>query len=218
MGNEGERHHAATEPPDARAGHRGSRRFACSSEESVEDPVSELLEAARKGDRAAMDQLFPLVYDALRRIAHRRLGRERAGQSLSTTDLVHEAYLKLVRLDRIQWQGKAHFLAIAARAMRNILVDFAVKRKTAKRGGGAQKKELTPSLALCDAPAADVVALHEALSRLESIDPRRCRVVECRFFAGMSVEETAEAMGVSPASVKRDWVLARAWLNRELSR
>jgi RNA polymerase sigma factor (TIGR02999 family) len=184
----------------------------------VEDPVSELLEAARNGDRAAMDQLFPLVYDALRRIAHRRLGRERAGQSLTTTDLVHEAYLKLVRLDRIQWQGKAHFLAIAARAMRNILVDFAVKRRTAKRGGGAAKKELTSSLALCDAPAADVLALHEALSRLESIDPRRCRVVECRFFAGMSVEETAEAMGVSPASVKRDWVLARAWLNRELSR
>jgi RNA polymerase sigma factor (TIGR02999 family) len=102
--------------------------------------------------------------------------------------------------------------------MRNILVDFAVKRKTAKRGGGAEKKELTSSLALCDAPAADVLALHEALSRLEAIDPRRSRVVECRFFAGMSVEETAEAMGVSPASVKRDWVLARAWLNRELSR
>jgi RNA polymerase sigma factor (TIGR02999 family) len=184
----------------------------------VGDRVSELLLAARNGDRTAMDEVFPLVYDMLRRIAHRRLWGERAGHSLSTTELVHEAYLKLVRLDRIQWQGKAHFLAIAARAMRNILVDFAERRRTAKRGGGAEKDSLSVSVTLCDAPLADVLAVHEAMQRLEAIDPRQCRVVECRFFAGMTVEETAEAVGVSPAAVKRDWALARAWLNRELSR
>jgi RNA polymerase sigma factor (TIGR02999 family) len=178
--------------------------------------LAELLDAAGAGDRAALDELFPLVYVALRRIAHRKLAGERAGHTFSTTDLVHEAYLKLIRLDRIRWQGRAHFLAVAARAMRNILVDYALKRKAEKRGGGAQRSSLSEAIAVAEAPAGDLLVLHAAMQRLEAIDPRQGRVVECRFFAGMSVEETAEALGVSPASVKRDWALARAWLNREL--
>jgi RNA polymerase sigma factor (TIGR02999 family) len=179
------------------------------------DRVTDLVAAARGGDRAAMDELFPVVYGALRRMAHRRLAAERAGHTLSTTGLVHEAYLKLVRLDRIDWQGRAHFLAVAARSMRNILVDYALARKAAKRAGGGAG-DVALSVAVEEAPAADVLTLHEALGRLETLDGRQARVVECRFFAGMSVEETAEALGISPASVKRDWAVARAWLNREL--
>jgi RNA polymerase sigma factor (TIGR02999 family) len=161
---------------------------------------------------------MPLVYDALRRIAHRKLLGERADHTLSTTDLVHEAYLSLVRLDRIEWQGRAHFMAMAAQAMRNILVNYAEKRNASKRGGGQRSVWLEEAMAVADAPARDVLALHEALQRLERLDARQGRVVECRFFAGMSIEETAAALGVSPASVKRDWALARAWLNRELAR
>lgn len=184
----------------------------------MSDRVTELLVAARKGERAAFDELFPLLYDALRGMAHRKLRGERPGHTFSTTDLVHEAYLKLVRLDRIEWQGRAHFLAIAAQAMRNILVDYALKRKAAKRGGGLKEGEAAEAFALAEAPATDLLALHDALQRLEAIDARQSRVVEFRFFAGMSIEEAAEALGVSPASVKRDWALARAWLNRELGR
>lgn len=180
------------------------------------DRVTGLLVAAREGDRAAMQKLFPVVYDALRRIARKKLAGERRGHTLSTTALVHEAYLKLVRLDRVQWQGRAHFLAIAAQSMRNILVDHALRRNAAKRGGGREDGSLSEVLTLAEAPASDVLSLHQALKRLEALDARQSRVVECRFFAGMSVEETAEALGVSPASVKRDWTVARAWLNREL--
>jgi RNA polymerase sigma factor (TIGR02999 family) len=180
------------------------------------DRVTELLLELRNGDHAAFDELFPLVYDVLRRIAHRKLAAERAAHTLSTTDLVHEAYLKLVRFDRIEWRGRAHFLAIAAQSMRNILVDYALKRKAEKRGGGQENDPLEDALAVVEAPTSDLLALHEAMQRLEKIDSRQSRVVECRFFAGMSIEETAEALGVSPASVKRDWALARAWLNREL--
>lgn len=182
------------------------------------DRVTELLVAARHGDLAAFDELFPLVYDVLRRLAHRRLAGERADHTLATTELVHEAYLKLVRLDRIEWQNRAHFLAVAARAMRNILVDYALRRKTEKRGGALVRVTLEDHLAIEEAGSqSDVLAVHAALERLERIDERQGRVVECRFFAGMSIEETAEALGVSPASVKRDWALARAWLNRELA-
>jgi RNA polymerase sigma factor (TIGR02999 family) len=183
----------------------------------TDERVTDLLRAAQGGDRVAFDALIPLVYEALRRIAHRKLTGERASHTLSTTDLVHEAYLKLVRLDRIEWQGRAHFLAIAAQSMRNILVDYALRRKAAKRGGGREEAGPVEDLAVAEAPGSDLLALHEALGRLERIDARRSRVVECRFFAGMSIEETAEALGVSPASVKRDWALARAWLNRALA-
>jgi RNA polymerase sigma factor (TIGR02999 family) len=164
-----------------------------------------------------MGELFPLVYDVLRRMAHRKLAGERAGHTFATTELVHEAYMKLVRLDRIDWQCRAQFLAIAARAMRNILVTYALERKAQKRGGGRARVTLPGDLVADEAPASELLAVHAALARLEAIDPRQSRVVECRFFAGMSVEETAEALGVSPASIKRDWALARAWLNRELA-
>lgn len=180
--------------------------------------VSELLAAAQNGNPAAFDELFPLVYDALRRIAHRKLAGERSGHTLATADLVHEAYLKLVLLDRIAWQGRTQFLAVASRAMRNILVDYALRRKTAKRGGGQARVTLEDGVAIEEALGADVLAVHAALEKLAVIDERQSRVVECRFFAGMSIEETAEALGMSPASIKRDWALARAWLNRELAR
>jgi RNA polymerase sigma-70 factor, ECF subfamily len=176
--------------------------------------------------RDAVDDFFPTVYEELRRIAHRQLGRERPDHTLGTTALVHEAYLKLARLDRIAWQGRAHFLAVAAQAMRRVLVDYAVARRTLKRGGARTAAALddVPSgdLVAADALAAaatradELLALDDALRRLAALDERQARVVECRFFAGMSVEETAEALDVSPATVKRDWTLARAWLNREL--
>jgi RNA polymerase sigma factor (TIGR02999 family) len=182
----------------------------------VSDRITDLLVAAQGGDRAAFDEVFPLVYDVLRRIAHRKLGGERPGHTLATTDLVHEAYLKLVRVDPARWRGRAHFLALAARAMRNILVDHALRRRTLKRGGGATPLVLD-DVAVPGAPGSDILALNGALERLASVDLRQSRVVECRFFAGMSIEETAEALDVSPASVKRDWTVARAWLNRELA-
>lgn len=182
------------------------------------DRISELLSEARNGNAAAFDELFPLVYGTLRRIAHRRLAGERQGHTFATADLVHEAYLKLVHLDHVAWQGRAQFLAVASRAMRNILVDYALRRKAAKRGGGAARVTLGEGVAIEEARGADVLAVHAALERLAAIDERQSRVVECRFFAGMSIEETAEALGMSPASIKRDWALARAWLNRELAR
>lgn len=178
--------------------------------------MTDLLLAARGGDRDALRAVFPAVYDLLRRMAHRKLRGERPGHTLSTTGLVHEAYLKITRLDRIQWQGRAHFLAMAAQAMRNILVDHALRRRAAKRAGGRPEEPLRLAPEGAEEPAADVLVLHDALQRLESLDARQARVVECRFFAGLSVEETAEALGISPASVKRDWAVARAWLNREL--
>jgi len=178
--------------------------------------ITDLLVQLRGGDRDAFDVLFPLVYDGLRRIARRKLAAERPGHTLSTTDLVHEAYIKLVRLDRIEWHGRAHFLAIAAQSMRNILVNHALKRKADKRGGGQESDPIDGAFAVVELPHGDVLGLHEALQRLAQLDARQSRVVECRFFAGMSIEETAEALGVSPASVKRDWAIARAWLNREL--
>jgi RNA polymerase sigma factor (TIGR02999 family) len=179
--------------------------------------LARLLRAAGRGDRAAFDELFPRVYDVLRRIARHKLAGERPGHTLATTDLVHEAYLKLVRLYRIEWNGRAHFLATAAQAMRNILVNYALMRKAGKRGGDREKSSLHEGLVVAEAPTRDLLALDEALRRLAVIDGRQSRVVECRFFAGMSIEETAEALGISPASVKRDWALARAWLNRELA-
>jgi RNA polymerase sigma factor (TIGR02999 family) len=180
------------------------------------DEFSNLLSAWSDGDRAALDQLFPIVYRELRRIAHRQLRGERPGHTLSTTALVHEAYFKLVQLDRMRWQNRAQFFAIAARAMRRILVDYALARRRQKRGGGQPVLSLDDVVVLVNHDADELVAVDEALKRLEALDERHARVVECRVFAGLNVEETAEALNVSPATVKRDWVLARAWLNREL--
>ena len=163
-----------------------------------------------------VDRLLPMVYDELRRIAHRQLRGERGDHTLDTTGLVHEAYLKLSRLDRIEWRDRSHFLVVAAGAMRRILVDYAVARKTEKRGGGRQRVPIEQVLILADDRAEELLALDEALQRLAVESERAARIVEWRFFAGMTVEETAEVLEISPATVKREWVLARAWLNREL--
>lgn len=183
--------------------------------------VTDLLLAAADGDSSAIERLVPIVYAELRRIAHRRLGGERADHTLGTTALVHEAYLKLVDLERLNWQNRAQFMAIVSRLMRQILVDYARRRRAGRRGGGRPKVELeavAEYLAASSAePTEEVLALHQALERLEKINDRHARIVECRFFGGMSIAETAEALSLSPATVKRDWVMARAWLNRELS-
>jgi RNA polymerase sigma factor (TIGR02999 family) len=188
---------------------------------SEQSDVTGLLLAAADGDSAALEHLVPIVYTELRRIAHRRLGGERVDHTLATTDLVHEAYLKLVNLERLNWQNRAQFMAIVSRLMRQILVDYARRRRADRRGGGRPKLELravAEHVAAASAePAEDVLALHQALERLEQINDRHARIVECRFFAGMTISETAEALSLSPATVKRDWVMARAWLNRELS-
>jgi RNA polymerase sigma-70 factor (ECF subfamily) len=164
-----------------------------------------------------MEDMFPLVYDELRRIAARAMRGERPDHTLCTTALVHEAWLELSKLTRIQWQNRSHFLAIAAQAMRRVLIDSAVARRRLKRGGGQTVQLLEEdAVAAVVADADDMLALDEALERLTAINERHARIVECRFYGGMSVEETAEALGVSPATVKRDWTIARAWLNREL--
>jgi RNA polymerase sigma factor (TIGR02999 family) len=162
--------------------------------------------------------MFPVVYNELRRMAALKLRNERDGHTLSTTALVHEAWLELTKLNRIQWQNRAHFLAVAAQAMRRILIDYAVARRRQKRGGGQPLESLDDgdALAIVQARGDELVALDEALDRLMTMNERQARVVECRFYGGMSVEETAEALDISPATVKRDWALARAWLNREL--
>lgn len=164
----------------------------------------------------SLDHFARELYEELRRMAHRQLAGERADHTLCTTDLVHEAYLKLGRLERIQWQSRAHFFAGAAQAMRRVLVDHAVRRSAGKRGGKQVRVEFGDDLAIAEEVEDQLLALHEALERLEVDEPRLAKVVECRFFAGMTVAEIAEALGISPATVKRDWQLARAWLNREL--
>lgn len=179
--------------------------------------VTRLLAALAQGDREAFDELFPLVYDALRDIARRQLRRERADHTLATTDLVHEAYFSLVGIREVSWNDRAHFLAVAARAMRRVLVNHAIARGARKRGGGRRQTTLDVEALPAHMPGEEIVDLDEALRRLEARNERYGRVVECRFFAGMSIEETATALEISPATVKRDWLVARAWLHRELS-
>jgi RNA polymerase sigma-70 factor, ECF subfamily len=169
---------------------------------------------------AASDELrdlFSTVYEALRRVAHRHLRAEATGHTLGTTGLVHEAYLELARLDHIRWPSRAYVLAAASQAMRRILIDYAVSRRAQKRGGGVVAEPLDDAVAMATARGDELLALDEALDRLATVDARCARVVECRFYGGMSVEETAEALQMSPATVKRDWVMARAYLNRELA-
>jgi RNA polymerase sigma-70 factor, ECF subfamily len=165
-----------------------------------------------------MEQLFPLVYNELRLIAARKLRSERTGHTLCTTALVHEAWLELIKLNRVQWQNRAHFLAVAAQAMRRILIDYAVARRAQKRGGGVAIESLDAgdALAVAQVRGDDLIALDDALGRLSALNERQARIVECRFYGGMSIDETADALGVSPATVKREWATARAWLNREL--
>ena len=167
---------------------------------------------------AGMEEMFPLVYNELRRMAARKLQKERDGHTLCTTALVHEAWLELSKLNRIQWQNRTHFLAVAAQAMRRILIDYAVARSRKKRGSGQRVESLDEgdALAVVQERGDSLIALDEALLRLAALNERQARIVECRFFGGMSVEETAAALDVSPATVKREWATARAWLNLEL--
>ena len=187
-----------------------------SRDEARRDATAQALVEAVDGNRAPIDALVPQLYRQLRGMAHRRLLGERADHTLCTTALVHEAYLKLARLDRLEWRNRAHFCAEAARAMRRILVDYAVGRGAQKRGGDRVRVEMEDALALTEADAGRLLSLHRALSELEIHRPRQARVVECRFFAGMTIPEVGEALDISPATVKRDWEMARAWLNREL--
>jgi RNA polymerase sigma factor (TIGR02999 family) len=180
------------------------------------DAVTAVLGAADREGRDLVDQLLPLVYDELRRMAHRHLAREHRQRTLSTTGLVHEAYLKLVDQSQVSAKGRAYFFAAAARAMRQVLVDAARRRGRLKRGGGEVPLDLEDFQVAVDDFAADLRGLDEALERLAALFPRQARVVECRFFGGLSVEETAEALALAPRTVKRDWSLARAWLYREL--
>ena len=179
--------------------------------------VTALLLELSGGREGALDEVLPLVYEELRRIAHRHLAGERSGHTLSTTALVHEAYLRLVDVKRVDWRDRTHFLAMASRSMRRILVDYARARGSEKRGGDAERVPLSNAVQVAEAQAEDILALDEALRRLEQLDERQCRGVEYRFFGGMTLEEVAEALGVSHGTAKRDWTLARAWLNRELT-
>lgn len=180
------------------------------------DEFAELLAAAGEGDRAALDRLMPRVYAELQGLACRQLTRERADHTLSPTALVNEAYVKIAGYERPGWRGRAHFMAMAAQAMRRILVDHAERRRAGKRGGGRPHVSLDSVQIGEETHLDELLALSDALERLRTLDDRQGRVVECRFLAGMSVEETSEALGVAPATVKRDWTAARAWLNREL--
>lgn len=169
------------------------------------------------GDESALDRLIPLVDSELRRLAHHYIRGERTGHTLQTTALVNEAYLRLVDSSRVQWQNRAHFFAVSAQLMRRILVDYARARRSQKRGGGLEQVSLDGAPPIACEREPDLVALDEALSALAAIDDRKSRVVELRFFGGLSVEETAEVLQVSPETVMRDWRLAKSWLLRELS-
>ena len=180
--------------------------------------VSGILDRVAAGDQKAVSKVMPLVYDELRRLAGRYLRRERAGQTLQPTALVHEAYLRLLKDKKQGWQNRTHFLAIAALSMRQVLVERARARGASKRGGAQVRVTLDETLAVHRETSIDLVALDEALIRLALIDPQQARIVELRFFGGLTVEEAAEALGISPATVKRGWSVARAWLKRELSK
>lgn len=179
--------------------------------------VTQLLVAWGNGDAAALDRLMPLVYAELRRLARHYMSRERLGHTLQTTALVNEAYLRLVVQENIHWENRAHFFGIAARLMRQILIEHARGRGAAKRGGAQLRLSLSRVDRLASRPDVDLLALDEALRRLEALDPQKSRIVELRYFGGLGIEETAEVLGISPATVKREWSMARAWLRSELS-
>jgi RNA polymerase sigma factor (TIGR02999 family) len=180
--------------------------------------VTALLVRLNNGDEAALDQLLPAVYEELRRIAHNQLRGEREDHTLRTTELVHEAYMKLVDHNTVDWQDRQHFFAVAARAMRQVLVDHARKKTAAKRGGEAPAVSLDGVTLPHDTKMEELIALDDALDRLAARDERSAKVVECRFFGGYTIAETADVLDVSRSTVKRDWRAARAWLNRALDR
>lgn len=186
----------------------------------MSDDVTRVLLAWRGGDDAALERLMPLVYGEMRKLARHQLARERAGHTLQPTALANEAYLELARRPGVQWQSRAHFLAVTSLVMRRVLVDHARKRRAGKRGGGATTLVLDDELAEVRGavePALDVVALDDALADLAKLDARQARVVHLRIFGGLTVDETAEVLGISPATVKLDWSLARAFLRRQLT-
>jgi RNA polymerase sigma-70 factor (ECF subfamily) len=178
--------------------------------------VTAALAAVENGDEAAMNQLAPLVYEELRRLARRHLAGQRRGHTLQTADLVGEAYLKLVNVNGRGWKDRVHFFAVASRAMRSVLVDYARARGYAKRGGNPVRVSLSEVDRTSDQSTAEVVAVDEALSRLAALDPRKAQIVELRYFGGLSVEETAQILDLSSRTIKREWRWARAWLHREL--
>jgi RNA polymerase sigma-70 factor (ECF subfamily) len=180
--------------------------------------ITRLLVAWGDGDESALAELTPLVYEELHRLAHHYMSGERPGHSLQTTALVNEAYVRLIDWKHVRWQNRAHFFGVSAQLMRRILVDFARSRGYHKRGGGAHPVTLDEAAVVADDKGTDMVALDEALNSLAELDARQSRVVELRFFGGLSVDEAAEVLKVSPATVRRDWSLARAWLHRELSK
>ncbi|HET9528145.1 MAG TPA: sigma-70 family RNA polymerase sigma factor [Pyrinomonadaceae bacterium] len=181
------------------------------------DAITQLLIDWGEGDQAALDRLMPLVYSELRRLATNYLRRERAGHTLQPTALVNEAYLKLVGQRNAKWQNRAHFFAISAQLMRRILVDHARRHQAEKRGGSAQQRlSITSAEEFATQPAVDLLALNEALEELSKMDPQQGRIVELKFFGGLSIDETAEVLGISHSTVEREWKSARAWLRREL--
>jgi RNA polymerase sigma factor (TIGR02999 family) len=186
--------------------------------EPSRNDVTRLLLAWNDGDKAALDHLTPIVYEELRRVAKRLMRRERAGHTLQTTALVNEAYLRLIDAGSVKWQNRAHFFALSARLMRQILVDFARRRSQLKRGGDADKVLLEEAVIVDGGRSPDLVALDEALAGLAALNRRQSQIVELRYFGGLSEEETAEVLSISVRTVRRDWSLARAWLYRELSR
>jgi RNA polymerase sigma factor (TIGR02999 family) len=180
------------------------------------EEITRLLQAWRNGNRDALDKLMPIVYDELRQIAHRYIRRQAAGQTLQTTAVVHEAYIRLAGQDDVAWQNRAHFYGVCAQVMRGLLVDRARARGAAKRGGGQYKVSVVDDLASKSNSDIDVVALDEALERLAAIDPRKARIVELRYFGGLTVEETGSFLELSPITIKREWLKAKAWLYNEL--
>jgi RNA polymerase sigma factor (TIGR02999 family) len=186
--------------------------------EASADEITGLLRAWSNGDQAALEKLTPLVYEELHRLAARYMALEHAGHTLQTSALVNEAYLRLVGARGVLWENRAHFFAVSAQIMRRILVDFARARHNLKRGGGARQVSLDEALLLSPERGADILALDEALERLAFLNPRQSRVVELRYFGGLSEDEAAGVLEVSPRTVRQDWSLARAWLYRELSR
>ena len=179
--------------------------------------ITHLLLAWGQGDHTALEALMPLVYDELRKVAARHLRGQRQGHTLQTTALVNEAYLRLIDASQVQWQNRAHFFAVAAHLMRRILVDFARTRNYQKRGGGAQPVSLDEAMIVAPERGADLLALDEALTRLQALNSRQAQVVELRYFGGLSEEETSEALKISVRTVRRDWNFARVWLHRELT-
>ena len=178
--------------------------------------ITQMLRAWGSGDRSALEKIVPVVYDELRRIARRNLRQQRANHTLQTTALIHEAYLRLAGHSRKQWENRAQFYGVAAKAMRHVLVDHARARQAAKRGGGWQAVPLDEGIAVSDERLAGLIALDEALSRLSKLHPRQSEVIELRFFGGLRVEETATILQVSPETVMLDWRAAKAWLHKEL--